>query len=123
MIYTITITLCLYFTTFFNDALQVEATCYQPVASQTDSSPLTTASLKKINPDNPLSHRWIAVSSDLELMGYSFGTKVHVSGTCVYDGIWVVQDRMNSRWRKRIDFLVGLDDYIDKWDNVTISKL
>ena len=52
----------------------------------------------------PGEHRWIAVSRDLEAKGFVFGAKVRITGTDGFDGIWTVQDRMNSRWTNRIDY-------------------
>ena len=99
----------------------VTATIYHAVPEQTDSTPFVTASMAQINPDNPQGHRWIAVSRDLEEMGYTFGTKVCVMGTGIFDGDWIVQDRMNSRWSCRIDFLVNIDIKGGRWDNVLIE--
>ena len=85
----------------------VTATVYHAVIEQTDSTPFVTASMKHINPDNPAGHRWIAVSRDLEKLGYTFGASVCIEGISKeFDGDWTVQDRMNKRWTKRIDFLV-----------------
>ena len=89
--------------------------------SQTDSTPLITASNKKINADNPQGHKWIAVSRDLEALGYTFGTKVCVMNAGEMYGIWTVQDRMNKRFTKRVDFLVNEDMTGGKWQNVIIS--
>jgi len=50
----------------------VTATVYHAVEGQTDSTPLITASGKKINANNPASHRWIAVSRDLEPLGFVY---------------------------------------------------
>ena len=99
----------------------VTATIYHAVPSQTDSTPLITASNKKINADNPQGHKWIAVSRDLEALGYTFGTKVCVMNAGEMYGIWTVQDRMNKRFTKRIDFLVNEDMTGGKWQNVIIS--
>lgn len=98
----------------------ITATVYHPVPEQTNEEPDTTASGAKINLEDPLSHRWIAVSRDLEELGFTFGQKVRVWNAGPYSGIWVVQDRMNKRWTKRIDFLIGEYDPIGKWENVTI---
>jgi len=102
----------------------ITGTCYQAVKNQCDDSPLLTASQKKINEHDPLSHRWIAISRDLRQF-YAFGDTINVSGTkgAIYDGKWIVQDVMNKRWTKKIDFLVGKNDYIDKFENLTISKI
>ena len=46
-----------------------------------------------------------------------------VCGAGDLDGVWIVQDRMNSRWKNRIDFLVNKELKGGKWENVTIEKL
>jgi hypothetical protein len=102
------------------EAALVTATIYHAVPSQTDSTPFVTASNKIINKDNPQGHRWIAVSRDLESLGFVFGTKVCVEGAGHLDGIWEVQDRMNKRWFRRIDFLVNKELKGGKWKNVKI---
>ena len=104
----------------FLAATYVTATIYHAVPAQTDSTPFVTASNSKIDPENPQGHRWIAVSRDLEELGFTFGVKVCVEGTGVFDGEWTVQDRMNKRWTKRIDFLVNEEIKGGKWDNIYI---
>ena len=42
-------------------------------------------------------------------------------GAGEFDGDWTVQDRMNSRWSCRIDFLVNTDVKGGRWDNVLIE--
>ena len=90
-----------------NAEVVVDATIYHAVEGQTDSTPLITASGKHINPNNPAGHKWFAVSRDLEILGFVFGEKVLVTGAEQMDGVYVVEDRMNRRWTKRIDFLVN----------------
>ena len=99
----------------------VTATIYHATPEQTDSTPDITASNKKIDLSNPLKHRWIAVSRDLEAKGLTFGVKVCVTGAGDLDGIWTVQDRMNSRWTNRIDFLVNEELKGGKWENVRVE--
>lgn len=101
--------------------LKVTATCYQPSIDQCDSDPLMTASGSKINPRDPLGHRWIAVSRDLLKNHVKMGDTVHVHGTGVYDGKWVVKDKMNKRFKNKIDFLIGLQDKGGLWDNVILK--
>ena len=101
--------------------LLVTATIYHATPEQTDSTPHITASNKIIDLSNPLKHRWIAVSRDLEAKGLTFGVKVCVTGAGDLDGIWTVQDRMNRRWTNRIDFLVNEDLKGGKWENVRIE--
>ena len=99
----------------------VTATIYHATPEQTDSTPDITASNKKIDLSNPLKHRWIAVSRDLEAKGLTFGVKVCVTGAGDLDGIWTVQDRMNQRWSHRIDFLVNQEIKGGKWENVRVE--
>ena len=98
----------------------VTGTIYHAVEAQTDSTPFITASNRVINKDNPGGHRWIAVSRDLEALGYTFGTRVCVENAGPMHGYWTVQDRMNKRWTMRIDFLVNQEIKGGKWDNVTL---
>ena len=85
----------------------VTATIYHATPEQTDSTPDQVASGKFIDMNNPLQHRWIAVSRDLEKLGFTFGACVYIEGINEeLDGEWEVQDRMNKRWKKRIDLLV-----------------
>ncbi len=101
----------------------VTATIYHAVPAQTDDTPFITASGAHIMECCAGSHRWIAVSRDLEDEGLFFGAKVYVTGTGVFDGIWTVQDRMNKRWTKRIDFLVDKEITGGKWEDVEIRLL
>ena len=99
----------------------VTATIYHAVPEQTDSTPFITASNSIIDASNPQKHRWIAVSRDLEKLGYTFGVRVCVEGAGNLDGIWTVQDRMNKRFKNRIDFLVNKELKGCKWNNIKIS--
>ena len=99
----------------------VTATIYHAVPAQTDSTPDITASNMRIDMSNPQKHRWIAVSRDLEAKGLTFGVKVCVHGAGDLDGVWTVQDRMNKRWKSRIDFLVNEDLKGGKWENVIVE--
>ena len=101
----------------------VTATIYHADPKQCNEDYLTTASMKKIDISNPQAHRWIAVSRDLEHLGFTFDTEVAVECCCPLDGVWTVQDRMNKRWEKRIDFLVNKNIKTGKWYNVEITKL
>ena len=100
----------------------VTATVYQATPAQCNEDYLTTAFGYKINPNDALAHRYIAISRDLELH-FEGGDSVLIEGTNVYDGKWIIADRMNKRWSNKIDFLVNHDSYIDKFENVQITKL
>ena len=71
--------------------------------------------------NNPESHRIIAVSRDLEALGFTMNKTVVVSNAGDMDGLWVIRDRMNKRWTKRIDFLVDTTMKGGKWTNVKIK--
>ena len=101
-----------------NGQILVTATVYNAVPDQTDSDPLITASLKEIDPDKP--QRWIAVSRDLEELGITLGSKVCIDNAGEMNGEWAVEDRMNRRWKRRIDFLVHDSIRLGKWNNVKI---
>lgn len=99
----------------------VTATIYHATSSQTDSTPDTTATNFKIDMTNPASHRIIAVSRDLEALGFKMNKLVEISNAGDMNGIWVIRDRMNKRWIKRIDFLVDETMKGGKWTNVKIK--
>jgi len=99
----------------------VTATVYHAVVEQCNEDPGHTASMFKLDLDNPYKHRIIAVSRDLRAK-YPYGTKVKVTGTD-YDGIYYVEDTMNKRYSKRIDILINQDMPIGKWHNVKITRI
>ena len=90
----------------------VLATKYNPVPEQCWGDPLETADQSRIDTMLLQEHRlrWIAVSRDLR-EHYQYGdTVIIVSDNPRLNGEWTVRDTMNSRWTKRIDFLVPLED-------------
>ena len=72
--------------------VNVDVTAYSPTVGQTDSTPFTTASNKRVK------EGYIAISRDLEDY-LTFGDKVFIEDL----GIFEVQDRMNRRWQARVD--------------------
>ena len=105
-----------------NDTITVTATCYNATVAQCNDDPTTTAFGYRINLNRPFSHKYIAISRDLEEY-FSPGDTVIVRGTFVYDGYWIVADRMNVRWERKIDFLVREGQHTDLYRNVTIRRL
>ena len=99
----------------------VHCTVYHAVPEQTNEDPQHTAFMFKLDLDNPYKHRIIAVSRDL-LEEFPGGTKVRIEGT-KYDGIFIVNDKMNKRWTKRIDILINEDMQIGSWSDVKLSKV
>lgn len=108
IIYFMCLSIQLNLTEFKN--IPVTATCFNAVEQQTDDTPLITAFGYEIDAKHPFKHKYIAVSRDL-LTHFSAGDTVLVSGTFVYDGLWIVADKMNKKYCNRIDFLVPLDSY------------
>ncbi|MCK5810033.1 MAG: 3D domain-containing protein [Cocleimonas sp.] len=83
--------------------LEVEATAYTSHAAQTDSTPTIAAWGDQLKPTT----RSIAVSRDLlTKYGLKHRTKVMIKGL---SGEFLVLDKMNKRWRKRIDIYMGMN--------------
>ena len=80
----------------------VTATAYNSLPAQTDHKPNLGAWGDEIRPGMDV----IAVSHDLLEAGLERGTKVRVEG---FDKEFVVMDRMNRRWKNKIDIYMGND--------------
>lgn len=112
---------------FSPEIYTVSATVYFPEPDQTDRDPLITADGSRINPRNPRKHRWIAVSRDMLVRWggtIDYGDSLWVRGISdELDGLYIVRDTMNRRFRNRIDILVGRKDNImGLWKNVEIAR-
>ncbi len=97
--------------------LEVTATAYTSHKSQTDKTPYLAAWNNVLKPGT----KSIAVSRDLLKMGLKNGSKVTISGL---EGEYLVLDKMNKRWEKKIDIYMGNDHKAAKeWGKriVTIS--
>ena len=87
--------------------LRVTATAYNSHSSQTDSTPNIAAWGDRLRPGM----KAIAISRDLlHQHGLGRGDKVRIVGL----GEYTVLDKMNSRWRKKIDIYMGNDSYAAK---------
>ena len=81
--------------------LRVTATAYTSHVGQTDSTPNIAAWGDRLRPGMKV----IAVSRDLlRKYGMKRGTRVKISGL---KGTYRVLDKMNKRWRKKIDIYMG----------------
>ena len=83
-------------------SLEVTATAYTSKARETDSTPSLTAWGDTLKPGM----KAISVSRDLIKMGLSHETKVSIDGL---DGTYIVLDKMNKKWTKKIDIYMGED--------------
>ncbi len=82
--------------------LAVTATAYTSSVDETDSTPTIAAWGDRLKPGM----RVIAVSRDLLAMGLTRGAIVQVEGV---DKPFVVLDKMNKRWTKKVDIYMGFD--------------
>jgi 3D (Asp-Asp-Asp) domain-containing protein len=83
-------------------ALAVTATAYNSLPGQTDDEPHTAAWGDSLAPGM----KAIAVSRDLIPLGLDHRTSVKIEGL---PGVYLVLDKMNKRWEKRIDIYMGHD--------------
>ena len=83
-------------------SMVVHATAYNSVPGQTDDDPWVAAWNNRLRPGDKI----IAVSRDLEKHGLTNGAKVQIEGL---PGTYTVRDRMNKRFKNRIDVWMEKD--------------
>ncbi|MFD1215109.1 MULTISPECIES: 3D domain-containing protein [Microbulbifer] len=83
-------------------SMTVTATAYNSVKGQTDDDPWVAAWNNRLRPGDKI----IAVSRDLEKHGLTNGAKVRIEGL---PGTFTVRDRMNKRFKNRIDVWMEKD--------------
>jgi len=87
----------------YNERLHVTATAYTSHVGQTDSTPNIAAWGDRLKPGMKV----IAVSRDLlKVYGLKHKQKVRIKGL---EGEYLVLDKMNKRWRKKIDIYMGMN--------------
>ena len=84
------------------ETLEVTATAYNSLAYQTSSNPNITAFGDRLIPGK----NYIAVSRDLLTLGLVHNTPVKIEG---FKETFLVKDKMNKRWKNRIDIYMGVD--------------
>lgn len=85
------------------DTLTVTASAYNSLSSQTGpGDPNVTAWGDTLEPGMKV----IAVSRDLIRKGLDYNTVVRIEG---FDGVFLVKDKMHSRWNNKIDIYMGKD--------------
>lgn len=82
--------------------IKVRATAYNSLAYQTSSQPQIAAWGDSLKPGM----QCIAVSRDLLALGLERNTEVKLAG---FTGVFLVKDKMHSKWRNRIDIYMGVD--------------
>ncbi|MCX7549686.1 3D domain-containing protein [Xanthomarina sp. F2636L] len=82
--------------------IKVTASAYNSLAYQTNDNPHITAFGDSLIPGL----KYIAVSKDLLKLGLKHNTPVKIEGL---EGIYLVKDKMHSRWVNKIDIYMGID--------------
>jgi len=100
----------------------VSLSTYRADTAETDSTPLITASGFKLDSLNPKKHRVIAISRDLKAL-FAFGDKVILTNAGKFNGVWIIHDVMNKRYRNKIDILINPSDRQMSLKGVVISKI
>ena len=83
-------------------SLKVTASAYTSSVGETDDTPNLAAWGDTLKPGM----KSIAVSRDLIDMGLTHNQEVTIEGL---DGTYLVLDKMNKRWKKKIDIYMGED--------------
>jgi len=83
-------------------SLEVRASAYNSVHTQTQGNPRRTAWGDTLQPGMQA----IAVSRDLIALGLRHEAEVEIEGL---PGRWVVRDKMARRWKRKIDIYMGDD--------------
>lgn len=83
-------------------SMNVTASAYNSLAYQTNSNPHITAFGDSLIPGL----KYIAVSRDLLRRGLKHNIPVKIEGL---EGIYLVKDKMHSRWINKIDVYMGVD--------------
>ncbi len=89
-------------TNSLTNSLEVTATAYTSNPKETDSTPSLAAWGDTLRPGMNA----ISVSRDLIKMGLCHGVEVSIDGL---EGKYKVLDKMNKRWRRKIDIYMGKD--------------
>jgi uncharacterized cupin superfamily protein len=102
------------------------ATVYNAIPAQCNGDFGHTASMFRLNLNNVLSQRVIAMERTyMQKLGLRYGDVVYIEGTNGYDGVWQIQDTMNKRFagQHKIDILVPNNIKYGSWDNVNLYVL
>lgn len=102
------------------------ATVYNAIPAQCNGDFGHTASMFRLNLNDVLSQRVIAMERTfMRKLGLKYGDVVYISGTGKYDGVWQIQDTMNKRFagQNKIDILVSNNITYGTWENVKLYVL
>ena len=83
-------------------SLEVTATAYNSLPGQGLGDPSLTAWGDELVPGE----KAVAVSRDLIPLGLTHGVALKIDGL---PGTYIVKDKLNRRWKRRIDIYMGVD--------------
>lgn len=96
-------------------SIKVTATAYTSSIRQTEGNPFIGAFGDTLAPGM----KCIAVSRDLYRLGLKKDTPVTIDGL---EGIYLVKDKMNERWKNKIDIYMGTDlQAAKKWGRKKVT--
>lgn len=88
----------------YDISMTVTATAYNSVEAQTKKGNVGLAAWgDMLEPGDKV----IAVSRDLIRQGVKYNQEIKIEGL---EGTYIVKDKMNKRWSKKIDIYMGLDE-------------
>jgi hypothetical protein len=109
-----------------NISSRVTATMYHPVRGQTDDTPNQLADGTYIRIERASQYNYIAVSRDLLRKNggrFEMGDLVFVLKAGHKSGVYQIRDKMNKRFKNRIDFLEAPNTPNYKYTDVLVKKV
>ena len=100
---------------YSSNSLEVKVSAYTSTVGETDSTPYLAAWSNVLKPGI----KSVAVSRDLLKLGITNGTKIRIEGL---PGTYVVLDKMNKRFKRKIDIYMGHDvERANNWGTKTLT--
>lgn len=87
---------------YYWKSLEVSVSAYNSVPWQTDSLHSLAAWGDTLKPGM----KCVAISPDLVRLGLQYNMPIRIEGL---EGMYLVKDKMHSRWRRKIDIYMGED--------------
>ena len=106
--------------------MKTKTTVYNAIPEQCNADFGHTASMFRLNLNDVLSQRVIAMERTfMSRLGLKYGDVVYLEGVGEYDGVWQIQDTMNKKYagQRKIDILVPNHIKGGLWKNVKIYTL
>lgn len=111
----------------YDTVFTMRATGYYPVKGQTDNSPYKTACGMRIDKNDPISSRIIALPQHMiknynKNAPFNYGDSVQLTGDFPHQGVWIIGDCTNKRNTNVIDICMSNKDPINMWNNIYLRK-